>query len=298
MFRRILVIASVSALLAGCALSGRSALPTPYPADYLPTAIHLTAQSIEASTASAMPPAQSPTATATFLPATLAPSPTPTPGLGIPLAAIQIRAPGPMSRIVSPIQVQMLAIAANTQKIEVDLFGEDGRLLGRSLQAVAGSPDGDPLSLKMPFEVRGNEDGYLQVSTRDLLGIVQSLITVQVLLLPIGTSQINPAGNTIYERVAFSDLPPESVATGGVLLVEGQILPYNRQPVILELITDDGKSLSTRVLSASGTDWQHFSTTLPFKVDKSTPARLFVHQADSVLTGQAYVYSQPILLNR
>lgn len=292
------LVLAVSALVSGCAPGGAPGLPTPFPPGYLPTAVYLTARSIDAATDAAAPIPQTPTATATFIPPTLAPSPTATAGLGIPLAAIQIRAPGPMSRIVSPLQVQMLAIAGDTRIIEVDLYGEDGRRLYRSLTPVAGSPEGDPLNIKFPFTIRAaGEDGYLQVSTKDLNGLLRSLVTVRVLLLSAGTSQIAPAGNTIYERVAFSSPPPDFSATGGVVEVEGQVLPSGRQPVIIELITDQGKSLTTRILTVSGADWQAFKTTLPYKVSAPTPARLYLHQADDVLTGQTYVYSQPILLN-
>ena len=202
-----------------------------------------------------------------------------------------------MSRVVSPLQVQVLAIAADSRQIEIDLFGEDGRLLGRSLVAVPGSELGDALSVKVPFEIRAaGENGFVQVSTRTLGGRVQSLVTVPVLLLSAGASQINPAGNTIYERVALADLPPKTDVTGGVLKIAGEFLPYNRSPVILELISNDGTSLSLRVLSASGAEWQSVETTLPYRVDKVTPVRLYVHQADDLLGGDGYVFSLPLSL--
>ena len=122
------------------------------------------------------------------------------------------------------------------------------------------------------------------------------LISVPVLLLSSGTSQINPPGNTIYERIAFAHLPPEMTVSGGLLQVEGQMMPQSRQPMILELITDEGRGLSLRVLSVSGTEWQPFSTSLPYKVDGPTPARLYAHQADDVLETDTYIYSQPITL--
>jgi hypothetical protein len=298
MLRRILLAMAIFGPVTGCTFAGGTSVPTAYPASYIPTVIYLTAQSIDAATVAARPPTETPTATPAFTSVTLAPTLTPTSGLGIPLAAIQIKAPGPMSRVVSPLQIQMLAIAGDSKKIDVDLFGEDGSLLGHNLQPVAGSPDGDPLTLKIRFEIRGTgERGYIQVSTKDAHGRVQSLVTVPILLLSDGSSQINPAGNTIYERVALSHLPPDATATGGLLAVEGQFQPYNRQLVILELITDDGRILSTRVLSVSGSDWQSFSTTLPYKIDGPTPARLFVHEGDDVLTGQAFIYSQPITLS-
>ena len=73
-------------------------------------------------------------------------------------------------------------------------------------------------------------------------------------------------------------------------------MPYNSSPVIMELVTEEGDSLSLRVLNATGEDWQAVETTLPYRVSLSTPARLFVRQAAQVIGGEAYVFSQPITL--
>lgn len=301
MFHRSMLIATMCGLLAGCVLPGVPAAPTPYPANYLPTVIHMTAEAMKAATDEATGPTevptQTPTEAATLIPPTAAASPTPTAGPGIPLAAIQIKAPGPMSRVVSPLQVQMLVVAGDSKRVEVDLFGEDGSLLGRTLRVVAGSPGGDPLTVKIPFEIRAaGENGFIQVSTKDSKGRVQSLTTLQILLLSSGSSQINPAGNTIYERVVLPHLDPGADVSGGEVQLDGQVLPYNRQPIIIQLMTTDGKNQWLRVLTTTGTDWQTFDTTVPFKVTTSTPARLYFTQADDRFSGQAYVYSQEILL--
>ena len=302
MFQRTLLIAAIPGILAGCALPATTSAPTPYPANYIPTLVYLTAESINAATAFApIPPTEMATATITPVPSMRVPTTAPAAGPGVPLAAIQVKEPGPMSRVVSPLEVQMLAIAGDSRKIEVDLFGEDGRLLGRTLKAVAGSPAGDSLSVEIRFETRAaGENGFVQVSTRGTKyaqSMPQSLVTVPILLRSAGASQINPAGNTIYDRVTLDRLPPESTVSGGVFAVEGEMMPYNRQQVILELISDEGRILCQRLLPFSGSDWQPFSTTVPYKVRAPTRARLYIHQAHDVLDGQAYIFSQEITLN-
>lgn len=295
MLRKFLSLLISSSVLVGCALLPDSAAPTPYPAGHIPTVVYLTAVAIDAATQTANPPTLTPTVTNTFMPPTLAPTLTPTPGPRVPLAAIQVRAPGPMSRVVSPLQMQVLAIAADSRRVEIALLGEDARLLGRSLVAVPGSQLGDVLSVKVPFEIRAaGENGFVQVSTRDLRGRIQSLITVPVLLLSSGESLINPAGNMVYERVALSDLEPESEVAGGLLQISGDVLPYNRSPIIMELVSLEGTSLSLRVLNAEGANWQSVETTFPYKVDKATPARLYVRQSDDLLGGDGYVFSLPL----
>ena len=294
---RILVQFGASLMLAGCALLPGSPGPTPYPAGHIPTVVYLTAVAIDAATRTADPPTLTPTVTSTLIPPTLAPTLSPTPGPRVPMAAIQIRVPGAMSRIVSPLPVQLLAVTADSHRVEIALHGEDGRLLGRSLVAVPGSELGDTISIKVPFEIRAaGETGYVQASTRDLHGRLESLITMPVLLLSSGETQINPAGNTIYERVAFTDLKPKADVSGGVLELTGELLPYNRSPIVMELVSLEGTELSLRVVNALGTDWQSVETTLPFRVEKATPARLYVHQWDELFGGDVYVFSMPLNL--
>ncbi|MGE5073782.1 MAG: hypothetical protein ACM3MF_10165 [Anaerolineae bacterium] len=304
MLRLSLLLLTLAALLTGCVLPGEVSAPTPYPPEYLPTVIFLTAQAINAATllpsatpsATDLPPTETPTQQI-FAPLTPPPTVTFTPGPGVPLAAVQINAPGPMSRVASPLEVHALVVAGDSHRVEVALFGEDGRLLGRTLLVVSGFPGGNAVSVKMPFEIRAaGETGTLQISTKDGHGHVQSLNSVRLLLMSTGSTQMTPPGNMIYERVAFYDLPIDSHITGGTLAVRGSYTPMNDKPVILELMTADGKSIGLRVLDLHGRQPQYFETTIPYKVTQETAARLYLYQDDDVIAGRAYIYSQPIAL--
>ena len=303
---RLLLIACLSGLLAGCALPGTVSAPTPYPAGYIPTVIFLTAQAINAATMAAaatptateaLQPPLTPTATTVLETTTPLPTATHTPAPGIPLAAVQINAPGPMSKIVSPIQVHAMVTVDEGSKVETALYDEGGQLISRPALITFNHPGSFPVSVKLPFEIRAaGETGIVQISAKDGHGRVQSLNSVRVLLLSSGTSQINPPGNNIYERVAFYDLPIDDHIAGGTLTVKGSYAPVNDQPVILELVADDGKSLGLRVLSLPGSESQYFETTIPYKVIKETAARLYLYQDDNVIQGRAYLYSQPLAL--
>ena len=302
MLRKIFLLASLSGLLAGCALPSTNSVPTPYPANYLPTVIYLTAQSINgtmsAQTAAVITPSLTPTETPIPPSPTPQPTPTFTPAPDIPLAAIQITSPGPASKVASPMEVRIMAVSGKSNKVELALYGEDGRLLSRTVKVLPSHASGEYLFLKIPFEIRAAaEVGILQVSTKDGYGRIQSLNTVRVLLISSGVSQINPVGNGIYERVTLPYLPARSTVSGGVVNVEGQFSPFNHKQVILELVSDDGKSLGLRVLNFDSLGPQNFSTTIPYKVDASTQARLFLRQADDVLDTPVYIYSQEITLN-
>jgi hypothetical protein len=319
MLRKLFILAFLFGLLAGCTFQGNSPVPTPYPANYLPTVIYLTAQSIHstaiAQTASAV--TLTPTLTPSLTPSPILPTPTastvPTPLPGMQTGAIQIISPGPDSKVVSPLEARLSVVSQKDSKVYIALYGEDGSLLYDELINLPNTSSGQYVFAKFPFEIRAaGEIGYLQVTTRDNNGVLMALNTVRVLLLSNGVSQITPPGNTIYERVALETPSYKAVVSGGVLQIKGTYLPFNLQQVVLELVDVYGRSLNaSRIVNVTSLDTQVIDKTLPYKVDASTPAYLVIHQSHDVLknpvffshqypipwNGPAYVYSELITLN-
>lgn len=306
MKQNLLLLASLLGLLTGCTSQTSSPVPTPYPPEYLPTVIALTADAIAQSASdsatatyvASIPtglPTETPEPTLTFTPA---PTYTPTAIPGHDLAAIEIQSPGPMSKVVSPISLKMNILAGASKRVQIDLYGEDGRLLARTLKRnVPTSNNGLLQTAKITFEISGAaEVGRITISTYDKQGRVQSLNSVHVLLLSAGVSEINPTGNP-SEPVGVVEPVGEEAVTGGVLTVRGDIWPFNLQPVILELIDPDGKSVGLRILTVKTIDPQKFDTTIPYKVSAPTIARLTIRQDDDRMPGLFYVYSQEVLLN-
>jgi hypothetical protein len=249
-------------------------------------------------TAIALTPTIRPTHTRfpTFTPTT-PPSPTITDVPWHKQAAIEIQSPGPMSKVISPINLRMNVIAGGSEKVQVDLYGEDGRLLSRTLKTVRTSREGVLQNVKIPFEIRATaEVGRITISTQDEAGRVQSLNSVRILMLSSGVNEINPPGNPSEPVGVFSPLAEESIS-GGVLNVKGDLWPFNLQPVILELVGPDGKSIGLRILTVEHINPQLFETTIPYKVRGPTPARLTIYQDDDRINGLFYVYSQEVLLN-
>jgi hypothetical protein len=295
------LLASFLGLLAGCAAPAASPIPTAYPPDYLPTVIALTAESAN-NLGTEVALALTPTAPPTDIPSpTLSPTPQPTftqttiPGHEP--AAIQIFAPGPMSKVVSPINLKMNIIAGESEKVQIDLYGEDGRLLTRNLKRVQKSGKGVPQQIKVPFEIRAAaEVARVTVSTLDKAGRIQSLNSVHVLLLSSGSNEINPPGNPSEPVGVVSPLLDEPVS-GGVLNVKGDVWPLNLNPVILELVDPANKPIGLRVLALDNLNPQLMDTTIPYKVSEPTLARLTIRQDDDRMNGLFYVYSQEVLLN-
>lgn len=306
MKRTLLILASLLGLVSGCIPQTSSPIPTPYPPEYLPTVVALTAEAIAqsvsdsaTSTALAALPTELPTETLeptlTFTPA---PTYTPTAIPEHELVAIQIQAPGPMSKVVSPINLRMNIIAGDSKRVQIDLYGEDGRLLARTLKRnVPTSTDGILTTAKITFEISTvAELGRLTISTFDKDGRITALNSVHLLLLSSGTSEINPVGNP-SEPVGVVEPVGKEAVTGGVLTVRGDVWPFNLQPVILELIDPEGKSVGLRILTVETIDPQKFDTTIPYKISEPTVARLTIHQDDDRVPGLFYVYSQTVPLN-
>lgn len=181
--------------------------------------------------------------------------------------------------------------------MQVDLYGEDGRLLGRILKNVPTSGRGVPQQISIPFEIRATaEVGRITVSTTDEVGRIQSLNSVRVLLLSSGNNEITPPGNPSEPVGVFAPLPEESVF-GGVLNLRGDVWPFNLNPVIFELVGPEGRSLGLRIINVDHLNPQMFETTIPYNVTEPTTARLVIRQDDDRIEGLFYLYSQEVLLN-
>lgn len=301
MKRNIFLVTFFLGILSACAAPAASPIPTAFPPEYLPTVIAMTADAASISltqTAFALTPVFTPSNTPE---PTLSPTPratfTQTTIPGHDAAAIQIFAPGPMSKVISPITLRMHIIAGGSGKIQIDLNGEDGRLLTRNVKKVPPGGKGVDQQIKIPFEIRAAaEVGRITVSTLDKAGRLQSLNSVRVLLLSSGTNEINPPGNPSEPVGVFSPLEEESVS-GGVLNLRGDVWPFNLNPVVFELIAPDGKSIGLRIVNVEGLNPQLFETTIPYKVSVPTLARLTIRQDDDRMNGLFYAYSQEVLLN-
>lgn len=296
-----ILCASLFGLVAGCATPTPSLIPTPYPPEYLPTVIALTAQAefVSASETalmwtSAEFPTQTPEPTLTLTPQTTFTS------TSIPLhslGAVRFISPGPMSKLISPISLRANVIAGSSEKVQIDLFGEDGRLLARELRNVLTTTEGAFVSVRLPFETRAAAElGRITISTLDEQGRLQAMNSVRILLLSEGVNEITTPGNPSEPVGLFSPTRTQEVS-GGVLTLKGDIWPVNLEPVILELIDPDGKSLGLRILTVDTLQPQLFETTIPYRVTEPTAARLIIRQDDDRMEGLFYAFSREILLN-
>ena len=282
--------------LVGCNPT-QSSIPTPYPDGYLPTVVALTAAALPSPTPAEMLP--TPTLTPTFtptplptatLPATASPNSAPPP--------IRVLSPGPMSKVISPIVLKSYVRPGGDGQIQVELLGEDGRLLARDLfyrETVL--VEGAYIRLEVPFETRAAaEIGRLQISTKDELGRPQEVYSIHLLLLSVGKNDINRSDTALPRAVFFYPEVKEEIY-GGTLPIIGEMQAYNENIVIFELLDEAGKTLGLRTLFLEAGSREGFETTIEYKISEPVAARLVVRQADKGFGGRVYLHSQIVMLN-
>jgi hypothetical protein len=213
--------------------------------------------------------------------------------------AIQILTPGPISTVVSPIQLRAYVIPGFNGRVRIELFGEDGRLLDRTIVNLGVYQTWTYLYHEITFEVHAaGELGRLSVSTQDSNGRTTALYSVHVLLLSAGSSQISPPGN-LKERVVVDKPGSNQTGAGGLLHVAGSMRPLDSLPIVVELVTADNASLSARLVTipaAADDSYVPFSIDVPYSLSGARSALLVVRQADDRIPGAMYLYSQPVTL--
>jgi hypothetical protein len=220
---------------------------------------------------------------------TLLPTPTAIAGQGngtYPVALLQIERPGELSQLSSPFLFTANVYPGAEGMVNVQLFGENGRVMVDQLIQLSSVESGwQALATELKFEsAAAGESGLVVVSTRDAYGRRIAQAGVPVILLQLGKSEI--------ETVKFNKQPVilnAPVAGGfarkGNLHIEGQVHLFNNNPVIFELVTQTGGITASRALylqKTDGVEFTPFSLDLPYEVTKRTPVRLSVRQASTL----------------
>lgn len=249
------------------------------------------------------PPPLTPTATSRWR-RTWTPSPTPTitltPTLDV-TTRIQLRivSPGPLSKVISPIEFVAHISPDYTGLTRVELIGEDGRELYRKVfRTYSNVGYFTRVDEKVTFELKGAaEIARLQISTYDPQGNMLAYNSVRLILLSTGENQFTPP-YPAQDRIGLR-LKREAEISGGTLNLQGEINPINDTPLIIELFDSEGRMVGSRLLQLAPADgkFQIFTTTIPYQVTQRTPVRLVLRQSDDRISGLAYLYSLPIFLS-
>lgn len=339
-------LACAACWLSACSAPPASNLPSPVPSEMLSTLAAQTMQAIPpsptASPTATLSEAEvyatqeaAPTATRTVIPSrtpsltpSITPSPTashtpsntPTPTISptvtitprpvIPPGTIRINRPGPLSRLVSPIALRAILPTGAGGNLRVELLGEDGRILYRQVLRYPG--DRVNLSINIEFAIPGvAEAARLQLATEDVYGRPLALASVDVILLSVGETELNPAGDLreriyVIEPAAYQppedrdDPPPVPAASGGTLNVFGKVRWAEQQSLLVELIAEDGRVVGQRLVNVNpedGEDYAIFTGDIPYQVSQPTLVRLVITERLGRIPGPSHISTLEILLD-
>jgi hypothetical protein len=202
--------------------------------------------------------------------------------LKTPAANLNITKPGPNSKLSSPIVVNGYAYPGADNKVTVQLYGEDGRLMASQEIKLQQSDSGwVSFSTQIPFTLlTAGESASLVLVSYDGFGRRIAMCSVPLLLMQIGESEIESAGFS-YSPFYLTEPENASAVSGGTLHVDGFAHPYNTNPIIIDLIKEDGTILVTQIVpihSVNDANYMHFSADLAYSVSEATPVRLTIRQ--------------------
>jgi hypothetical protein len=259
-----------------------------------------------------------PNATATpELPATLtkAPSPTPwgspatnaTPTPEIPNAAIQFAAPGPLSRIISPLRMVATVRTVPNGSYRIELWAEpltpggEPRLLLREVHSFIANPiDWMFLDQMLEFELsRVSELAELRILTYDQFTRPVAAGSVELVLLNLGENQLTPDGDSLQPLVILEPRP-NILIQGGTLIVRGLARPLDSQPLLIELVSANGTIVGFRqVFLTPDPLGRHipFNVDVEYSVESPTWVRLILSQSGARIPGVRILNSVEVLLS-
>ncbi len=230
------------------------------------------------------------------------PSLTPTPTLSPNHLLLRFESPSPMSKLVSPIPLEVWIAPDYIGRTRIELIGEDGRELYRKVFTTFNNQGYyTRVKLDIDFEIKAAAElARLQVSTFDSYGRMQAYRSMRLILLSIGETQLNPMPDQL-ERVLLRTPKIHDEISGGVIRVEGDISPLNTEaPFVIELLDENGTVLGSKLLTFITADGSYFpfDATFPYKGEagKRLPVRLVFRQSDDRIPGLAYLYSIDLFL--
>ncbi len=174
----------------------------------------------------------SPTPTRTRYPTTTPPPPSP---------QLVIQRPGPYSKVVSPIQLRAVIHPGDDKALYLDLIGEDGRIiLSQNYNFSLATEYWIYTIQEIPFTIDAfSEAARLVLYTLDQHNRKIYQVSVDLILLQVGDDSINVP---VVENEPYVIRKPWEGATvrGGMMEVEGLARPLNDQPLIIEIIDEQG----------------------------------------------------------
>lgn len=217
-------------------------------------------------------------------------------------AALRISRPGLYSKITSPYKIEAMITRGEDGYVYLTLTGEDQQIIHSQALDYRRSVYSRFLIVpQIEFALSGvAETARLTLETRDLLGRVMALSSVDIVLLSIGDNETNPP-QRLYEPYLIEFPDSGAVVQGGRLVVGGQAARLSANPLLVELVGENGEILASRALDlgvpAQGQTHAPFVVELLYTVEAETNARLTIRQeSDNRLPGTVALSSVALQL--
>jgi len=215
------------------------------------------------------------------------------------IAQIQILSPGPESRLTSPIELEAQLYPGADGKVRIELFTSDGRLLARKILMSADDTDLTvQFTASIDFEVSRPTAAILLVSAEDQYGRLQSLNSLDLTLLSEGEQLITPAAEADYGIQILSPQQGDQIS-GGSITITGQASSQPGRPLIVQLITREGRVLSFgEVYSHFEQDSElgTFETKLSYAVKGATWVQVAITENDPQIPSPVHFNAIEVLL--
>lgn len=215
-------------------------------------------------------------------PTETAPIPGDLSALAEPTEAIQILAPGPGSRLTSPMAVRVATtVPAFENTLMLCVLLADGSELVSPRVIIGSETESGTLTFEaaLDFEVPEEQPAFVQafvVSPRD--GGVSHLSSVGVTVLPAGTAEVRPA---VVEPERLQILHPtagESIR-GGTVRVEGIGVASFEQTLVIEVLDAAGDVIGMQPALVQAPDWGLpglFVAEVAYTTDVAGPGQIVV----------------------
>lgn len=203
-----------------------------------------------------------------------------------PTGQIIILSPGAGSTIVSPLKITAFAHPGSKGKITLQLYGEDGRLMGEQLVRLGTEDKWITFESKIPFEITsGGENAILTLTTYDSDNRRIAVNSAKIKLLQVGDN-ITEANQLTKLPIVITTPKEDKPVSGGNLHIDGFAVPYSSSPLILEVFKANGAIVASKQIALKplnpGDIYAPFSVDLPYTVSESTPVRISIRQANDI----------------
>ncbi len=214
--------------------------------------------------------------------------------------AVLILAPGPGSRLVSPIHLSGEADPTFEQTLGVRLLADDGtELAGLTTTIHADAGQRGPFDIDIPFSLSQPRQAFIQVfaaSARD--GGVTHLASVGVQLAPDGVPDIRPV-ETHPEQITILEPTAGAVLSGGSLHLAGYGWAGFEQTLVISVYDLQGDKIGEQPVIVNAPDMGQpgpFEADVPYTLTQAGPGRVTVRDVSPAFGGDTHVTSVEVRL--